>query len=116
MSVTDELEHYMTACSRLKVDNARLQTALTEAERQLRDQVAGDLGEYLEVVQVYALGHRVLVVGVQRVDGWRAYCDAVPGINHDRECKEVARNGDKLPEEVARAILGTRNLTGPYCP
>lgn len=74
------------------------------------------IGQYLEVVQVYALGHRVLVVGVQRVDGWRAYCDAVPGINHDRECKEVARNGDKLPEEVARAILGTRNLTGPYCP
>ncbi|KKN69304.1 hypothetical protein LCGC14_0442990 [marine sediment metagenome] len=30
MSATDELEHYMTACSRLKTDNARLQAALDE--------------------------------------------------------------------------------------
>ncbi len=36
MSVTDELEHYMTACSRLKTENARLQAALTEAEAHLK--------------------------------------------------------------------------------
>ena len=30
MSATDELEHYMTACSRLKTENARLQAALDE--------------------------------------------------------------------------------------
>ena len=30
MSATDELEHYMTACSGLRAENARLQTALDE--------------------------------------------------------------------------------------
>ena len=36
MSATDELEHYMTACSGLRAENARLQTALTEAEIHLK--------------------------------------------------------------------------------
>ncbi|KKM80258.1 hypothetical protein LCGC14_1341630 [marine sediment metagenome] len=36
MSATDELEHYMTACSGLRAETARLQTALTEAEIHLK--------------------------------------------------------------------------------
>ncbi len=35
---------------RLRAENARLQERVEEAEQQLRDQVAGDLGDYLEVV------------------------------------------------------------------
>ena len=35
----------------LEAENARLQERVEEAERQLLDQVAGNLGEYMEVVQ-----------------------------------------------------------------
>ena len=35
MSATDELEHYMTACSSLRAENARLQERVKETEAQL---------------------------------------------------------------------------------
>ena len=50
----------------LEAENARLQARVEEAERQLRDQVTGDLGEYLEVV---GLG----------VAAWKCYVDYVDG-------------------------------------
>ena len=52
-----------------------------------------------------AMAKDVLVVAVLTKDDegdlfdWAAYCKAVPGINHDKEFKEVAREGDKLPKE-----------------
>lgn len=53
-----------------------------------------------------ALAMRVLAVAHTRVEGtWAAYCDAVPGMNHDREQDAVLKTGDKLSETVARALF-----------
>lgn len=52
----------------------------------------------------FSPGHRVLAVLSRRVDGWCVYIDAVPGVSHDDEWRDVARFGDKQKEEVARAI------------
>ncbi len=54
----------------------------------------------------YALAGRVLVVANTRVECvWCAYCDAVPGINHDYEEQAVLRHGDKLGEKIARVLF-----------
>ena len=53
-----------------------------------------------------ALASRVLVVARTRIEGkWAAYCDAVPGKNHDQEEAEVLHEGCKVPEPWARAIF-----------
>ena len=53
-----------------------------------------------------ALARMVLVVAKTRVEGvWSAYCDTVPGQNHDNEYIEVLRTGDKIPEQIARVIF-----------
>jgi hypothetical protein len=52
------------------------------------------------------LARRVLAVATTRRDGkWRAYCDAVPGRNHDDETELVLYQGCPLPRDVARALF-----------
>ena len=67
-------------------------------------------------IRVTALACRVLVVAKTRIEGrWNAYCDAVPGINHDDEWEEVKHHGCKLPEHIAEAIFPEfKNI--PYAP
>ena len=56
--------------------------------------------------QVRALSSRVLVVARTRVEcAWAAYCDAVPGMNHDEEYQRVIEHGTKLREGVARTLF-----------
>lgn len=53
-----------------------------------------------------ALHSQVLVVATTRVEGmWAAYCRSVPGMNHVNESAEVLRTGDKVDEQVARALF-----------
>lgn len=68
------------------------------------------------VVSYQAIDRQVLVVFVQRVDGWKAYVGAVLGVSHDREHHEVAEDGCVLTERVALAIWDreTPPCTGPY--
>jgi len=69
--------------------------------------IAADTAERVDAflpVGKCALASRVLCVAVLRVDGWCAYCDAVPGEDHAREYLAVVRHGAKLPGPVARAI------------
>lgn len=66
--------------------------------------------EYLKpegrILQKRALAKDVLVVAVQGAVGdWSAYIGAVPGINHEAEKDRVAREGEKLPENLARMIF-----------
>lgn len=58
-----------------------------------------------DIVRTQALDGSVLVVAVQRVDGWCAYISAVPGKDHSVEQVSVARKGTKLHEDIARAIF-----------
>ena len=53
-----------------------------------------------------ALAGRVLVVARTRIEcAWAAYCDAVPGENHDREECPVLDYGAKLDESLARLLF-----------
>lgn len=55
-----------------------------------------------EQIFKHALAKRVLAVAViGSVGDWAAYIDAVPGTNHDYEKYVVAREGEKLPYEIA---------------
>ena len=54
---------------------------------------------------VYPLATKVLVVAVWRIDGWKAYCNAVPGKNHHIEFASVAYEGTPIDEYIARAIF-----------
>lgn len=61
---------------------------------------------WVSTIRRYALASRVLVVAKTRIEGtWKAYVDAVPGINHDCEWAEVADCGDRLREDVARILF-----------
>lgn len=52
------------------------------------------------------LASRVMAVMRTRIEGaWAAYIDAVPGHNHEFERDDVLADGDKLPEDIARAIF-----------
>lgn len=54
----------------------------------------------------YSLATCVLVVAKSRIEGaWCAYCNDVPGRNHQDEQQGVLDHGDKLGEEVARAMF-----------
>ena len=69
------------------------------------DNVAEDK-EWTPTIHTHALAMKVLVVARTRIEGtWSAYCDAVPGYDHNAEYDAVLRNGDKLPEEVAQALF-----------
>ncbi len=62
--------------------------------------------EFVPQIAVRALASKVLVVANTRVEcAWSAYCDAVPGMNHDHEVQPVLEHGSKLLEEVARALF-----------
>ena len=53
-----------------------------------------------------ALHSTVLIVAKTRIEGtWRAYCGSVPGQNHDNEMEPVLRNGDRVPEKIARVMF-----------
>lgn len=55
---------------------------------------------------LHALGLRVLCVAHTRLEKtWSAYCDAVPGKDHDLEAEEVFRTGAKLQEHVACVLF-----------
>jgi hypothetical protein len=57
-------------------------------------------------VRYKVLAMRVLAVATTRVEGtWAAYCDAVPGQNHEREHADVLLYGDKLAEVLARPLF-----------
>jgi len=57
-------------------------------------------------IRWHALGSRVLAVAGTRLEGtWKAYCDAVPGRNHDQEWQEVWDTGCQIPEAAARALF-----------
>jgi hypothetical protein len=48
----------------------------------------------------------VLAVAQTRIEGtWAAYCDAVPGYDHDNEQAAVLLHGGKLSERVARILF-----------
>ena len=66
-----------------------------------------DDGPEFREVRVYrALASRVLAVAHTRVEGtWCAYCDSVPGNDHQHEQDAVLRLGDKLGEPVARLLF-----------
>ena len=53
-----------------------------------------------------ALARQVLVVAKTRIEGaWKAYIDAVPGMNHEEEWKEVTLTGVAVSEKVARLLF-----------
>jgi len=59
-----------------------------------------------EILQKYAFAKDVLAVAILGgVGDWSAYIGAVQGINHDVEQFEVAKFGEKLPEDIARLIF-----------
>lgn len=59
-----------------------------------------------EVWGMFPLAQHVLCVAHTRMEGaWTAYCDHVPGDNHDREADAVLAHGEKLPEEIARIMF-----------
>ena len=62
--------------------------------------------DWKPTVRLHALASKVLVVAKTRVEGtWSAYCDAVPGDNHELEVDEVLKRGDKMPEYIARVLF-----------
>ena len=50
------------------------------------------------------LASNVIAVLSRRFDGWCVYVGAIQGYNHDLEWEDVADNGDKQGEPMARAI------------
>ena len=78
---------------------------------ETRNEMAG----WLPSIKTCALDRRVLAVCKTRCEGtWAAYIGAVEGQNHDREQKDVLREGTKLPKAVAVSIFG--DFGGlPYC-
>ena len=64
------------------------------------------VGDWREFRMKHALAMRVLAVAHTRVEGtWRAYVDAVPGMDHRREAAEVFSAGTTLPEAVALILF-----------
>lgn len=62
--------------------------------------------EWRPTIITRALALRVLCVAKTRVEGtWRAYVDAVPGMDHRNEYHEVLAQGEKLDADVAAVIF-----------
>ena len=62
--------------------------------------------DWKQKIRLHALAMRVLAVATTRVEGtWKAYIDAVPGINHNEEYDEVLRVGDTLGEDIAKSMF-----------
>ena len=65
-----------------------------------------EIKDWTPTIRVHSLASEVLVVAKTRIEGsWAAYCDAVPGMFHDKEYDAVLRRGDKLMEEIARVLF-----------
>lgn len=56
-------------------------------------------------VTIRAIASRVLAVAVPTVNGWKAYVDAVPGVDHRNEWQQVERIGVTMDEPLARALF-----------
>ena len=70
--------------------------------------------EWRSRVRRRALATKVLVVAETRIEGaWAAYCDAVPGYDHDSEQTAVLLHGEKLHEAFARVLFPEFNSL-PY--
>jgi len=62
--------------------------------------------EFKPEIRIYALASQVLAVATTRIEGtWKAYINAVPGINHSEEFDDVLRHGEDPGERIARAIF-----------
>lgn len=62
--------------------------------------------EWAPVIRRSALASRVLAVAQTRIEGtWKAYIDAVAGMDHDFEYERVLSHGTELTEQIARAIF-----------
>jgi hypothetical protein len=62
--------------------------------------------EWKPFVRRRAISSRVLAVARTRIEGaWAAYCDAVPGLNHDNEWRKVLEEGAKMDKDTAVAIF-----------
>ena len=65
-----------------------------------------DANAWKREVQVVALSSKVLAVAATRPDGtWKAYVDAVPGMDHDQEWEAVLSQGCQMMEQWARGIF-----------
>ena len=80
---------------------------LGENEIEFPDQDSREESDnWSPVVRRVALARQVLAVAQTRIEGkWGAYCDAVPGKNHDDEEALVLQRGCKLHEPFARAMF-----------
>lgn len=60
-----------------------------------------------KLYKIRALDMTVLVVAsvTKGPNLWVAYIRGVPGINHNKEWKDVLDHGDKLPEKVAGLLF-----------
>lgn len=57
--------------------------------------------------KIKPLAKKVLAVAKITNQGWMAFIDAVPGMNHENESEAVLNYGVRLRESVARAIFST---------
>ncbi len=65
-----------------------------------------DSKEFERFVLNYPLHINCLVAATTRVEGsWSAYCAPVKGWDHKEEAKGVLQHGDKVPQELARALF-----------
>jgi hypothetical protein len=79
---------------------------LSEPLRSHFPQSLADAQKWTPLIRRRALAGRVLVVARTRIECmWKAYIDAVPGINHDIEAKGVLAHGATLDEAVARVLF-----------
>lgn len=60
-----------------------------------------------------ALNRQVLAVLSRRQEGWCIYLGAVAGVRHPDEWEQVAQEGTKVDEALARVILSTRFALDP---
>jgi len=57
-------------------------------------------------IRIHALAAHVLCVATTRIEGkWKAYCDVVPGVNHDNEWRTVLDQGCPLSRSIAIVIF-----------
>jgi len=62
--------------------------------------------EFKPDIKIYALASKVLAVATTRIEGtWKAYINAVPGIDHSEEFNDVLQYGEDPGERIARAIF-----------
>ncbi len=87
----------------LEAENARLQARMEEAEAQLRDQVANDLGEFLEVVQRgVALWNYVDMMLLPKLEGLLELIPATHAVLREVETERDAYKA--LAEECREAL------------